>query len=124
VSDERVRYLSIMSERRIPVLNGERRPVGRLVSRGRYMVRRLMVTLALGTVVVALANLVGRPNGGRRRACRSRRSRDGPRHHLVVRCAGSANSRDTACYANDDTGDRKDHSTGQGETIGCGALAR
>ena len=37
--------------------NGERRPVGRRVSR--YMVRRLMVTLALGTVVVALANLVG-----------------------------------------------------------------
>ena len=30
-------------------------------------------------------------------------------------------SKDTACYSNDDTGDRKDHSTGQGGTIGCGS---
>ena len=43
----------------MPARYGDRRRLGRRVSRRRYMARRMVVTLALATVVVAMANLFG-----------------------------------------------------------------
>ena len=88
------------------------------------MVRRVMVTLALGTVVVALANLFGAltEDDDARAAHADPETARVTTSSFDVPAPPARETRPAIPTTTPATVD--DHSTGQGETIACGARAR